>query len=311
MVAAREDSRFADIADAVAQAEREPDSVTFGCNLGTPTHFVGLLLERERPGAAFRFVQTGDGAQRFAALKGGHIELTVFSNEEYLRYEAEGIRALAYFGEQRHPAMPDVPTAIEQGFDVTTGIMQYWWMPKGTPADRVEIFGDALEKAIATETVQEWLTEVHTDADFVRGPELDARLDKLETKVAGVDLRKSIEMPNLPAVMLSLAMLRGGVVIVRSLRKTRRPVAQQDLRSHYALAIVCGLLTIVYVLMLALSWQDASIGFRTATLMFVIAMGVALARGRWRNTPWIMLLAIVLTFGLHFLFTQVFVTDLP
>jgi len=312
VVVAREDSEYANLKDAVDDAEANPDTVTFGCNLGTPTHYVGLLLERERPGAAFRFVQSGDGAQRFHDLKGGHIDLTVFSNEEYLRYKEEGIRALAYFSQERHPLMPEVPTAIEQGFDAEAGIMQYWWMPKGTPQPRVERFAAALEEAMQTDTVREWLANVRSEPAFVEGEALRKRIDRLEEQVATVNLQAPVDMPNLPLVVLVSVIALAAVVGVRTLRG--RPSAVEKTSGpapRYKLALICGLLIIAYVLALAIDVGGSSIGFRAATLVFIIAVGLLLARDRRRAAPWVIGLAVLLAFGLAYLLTEVFVIDLP
>lgn len=313
VVVARDDSPYANVKDAVLAAQQHPDSVTFGCNLGTPTHYVGLLLERERPGAAFRFVQSGDGAKRLHDLKGGHIDLTVFSNEEYLRYKEEGIRALAYFGRERHPLMDDVPTAIEQGFNVEAGIMHYWWMPKGTPPDCVKTFARALEQAMQTDIVRDWLVNVRSEPDFVTGQPLQRRLEKLESQVATVNLREPIDMPNLPAIVLMCVVALGAVVGVRTLRtgKAVRQAESGETKPRYGLAIVCGLLVVAYVLALAVDVRGCSLGFRAATMAFITAIGWTLAGGRLRAAPRVVALAALMAIGLHFLLTEVVVIDLP
>ncbi len=312
VVVARENSPYANVKDAVDDAQQHPDSITFGCNLGTPTHYVGLLLERERPGAAFRFVQSGDGAKRFHDLKGGHIDLTVFSNEEYLRYREEGIRALAYFGSERHPLMPDVPTAIEQGFDAEAGIMQYWWMPKGTPPDRVQTFAYALEQAMQTDIVRGWLANVRSEPDFSTGQPLQLRLEKLEAQVATVNLQERVDMPNLPRIVLICVAALGAVVGVRALRPggAVRQKESGAIKPRYGLAMICGLLVVAYVLALAIDVRGFSLGFRLATMAFITAIGWSLAGSRLRGAG-VVVLAILLALGLHFLLTKVAVIDLP
>ena len=313
VVVAREDSRYENVKDAVDDAQARPDTVTFGCNLGTPTHYVGLLLERERPGTAFRFVQSGDGAERYHNLKGGHIDLTVFSNEEYLRYREEGIRALAFFGTERHPLMPDVPTAIEQGFNAEAGIMQYWWMPKRTPSDRVETFASVLEHAMQSDTVRDWLANVRSEPEFATGQPLRKRLENLESQVATVNLQEPVDMPNLPVIVLLCVMGLGTVVGIRSLRSTTtsKQTSSTNAPPHYRLAMVCGLLVVAYVLALAVDVRGLSPGFRAATLVFVTAIGWSLARGDRKSMRWVVGLALLLALGLHFLLTYVVVVDLP
>ncbi len=314
VIAVREDSPYANLQDLADDAKLNPNTITFGCNLGTPTHFVGLLLEREQPGAAFRFVQTGDGAQRFNNLKGGHIDLTVFSNQEFLQFRTEGIRALAYLSDERHPSMADVRTAVEQGLEVRAGIMHYWWMPKGTPPDRAAVMADALEKAMQTEVVQEWLAEIQSDPDFVRGPELAARIQALDEKVSSIDLRESVDMPNLPLIIFVGIAIFGVAAVVRTLRgRARASKAPTDESSpaRYGLAILCALLACAYVVALGLDFDGFTVGFRGATFVFVMAIGMCLAGGRLRAAPWVVALAAAMAVGLHFLFTRVFVIDLP
>ncbi|QDU98362.1 Bug family tripartite tricarboxylate transporter substrate binding protein [Lignipirellula cremea] len=329
VIAVRDDSPYQNLDDLVDDATVRKNQITFGCNLGTPTHFVGLLLERERPGAAFRFVQTGDGAERFASLRGDHIELTVFSNEEFLRYQPEGIRALGFFGPQRHPALPDVPTAIEQGYEIETGIMHYWWMPKGTPPARIAVFAKALEQAMQTEEVQDWLAQVESDPVYMEGEPLKRRLERLETKIAAVDLRRPIDLPDLPGLVLAATLLLAGCVVGRAVYRRFRlasspvekaatvavteddgPVAPAP-APRYGLALVCIALTTAYVAALGLEFHGLSVGFRAATAVYAAAISLCLAPFDWRRLPWIAGLSAVLSLGLHFLFTQVFVTDLP
>lgn len=314
VVVVRDDPHaYQSLDEALTDAAQRPDTLTFGCNLGTPTHFVGLLLESVQPRADFRFVQTGGGAHRFAALQGGHIDLTVFSNEEYLRFRSEGLRALAFLGKQRHPAMPEVPTAIEQGYEVTAGIMQYWWMPKGTPPERIDRFADALEQAMQTDRVQEFLKKSHSEPLVVRGQALENRIQELETQLSAVNLREKVEMPNLPLWTLIGTLVLALVVTVQSWRSGKKSVEQREPESttHYGLAVTCMLLVAAYAFALTIEVNGAAIGFRSATSVFVTAVGFCISGRRWRFLPWILGLAVVLSFGLHYLFTQVFQVDLP
>lgn len=295
---------------ALKDAANRPNEVTFGCNLGTPTHLVGLLLEKEQSGAEFRFVQSGGGAHRFAALQGDHIDLTVFSTDEYLQFRSEGLKALAFLGEHRHPAMPELPTAREQGFGITAGVTQYWWMPKGTPNDRVELFADVLEEAMQTESVREHLSHSQADPIFVRDEQLTARLARLEKTVSTVNLREEVEMPNLPLFagigVLGLTLVVG----IQSLRRDRDAISIHVPR-QYQLAFACMGLVFSYATALSVEVGGVTVGFRLATFIFVIAFGWITSQRNWMTVPWLVGLAAVLSFGLHSLFTQVFQVDLP
>ncbi len=132
VVVVEENSAINQLRELMEAARAAPDSLVFAATLGAPSHFAGLLLEKTCPGASFRFTQLGGGAKRFGALKGGHVSLTVFSVSEFVQFQPAGLRALAYLGSQRHPALANVPTARELGFDVLASTMHFWWLPKGT-----------------------------------------------------------------------------------------------------------------------------------------------------------------------------------
>ena len=68
---------------------------------------------------------------------------------------AADARALATFGPQRHPDLPDVKTAGEQGYPMDIGIHYVWYAPKGTPADRIKAVADAIESVVGDKQFQQ------------------------------------------------------------------------------------------------------------------------------------------------------------
>jgi tripartite-type tricarboxylate transporter receptor subunit TctC len=69
--------------------------------------------------------------------------------------QAKSIKVLAVLTRERSPLFPDLPTAREQGLDVTDG---YYWMglfaPKGTPAPIIAKLNAALVGALDTPALQ-------------------------------------------------------------------------------------------------------------------------------------------------------------
>ena len=63
--------------------------------------------------------------------------------------DAGALRALAVTGEQRNPAVPDVPTFAEAGFGGVTA-STYWGVlaPRGTPKEVVDRVSTELAKAM-------------------------------------------------------------------------------------------------------------------------------------------------------------------
>ena len=310
VVAVAEDAPYQDLTDLLQEARRQPDSVVFSANLGAASHFAGLLLEKNAPGARFRYTQTGGGAKRFAALVGGHIDVSAFSIGEYLQFSAVGLRALAFFGEERHPSAPHVPTAIEQGVDMTFSSMHVWWAPKGVSHEKIAKLADVLKQAMQSPETREALAAIHTDPLFVDGPELHDEIARRDRKMAEVAQRPETPLPNFPAWIFLATLLLGGTAAV-SAWETRAAGALHlgaD-RPHNGLAIQAMALSVIYVVTLQSGW----LGFRISTAGFILAMAYLLSRRELTNSPApvLLVLAAVMSVGLHYLFTQVFVIDLP
>ena len=117
---------------------------------GALNHLGGGMLEAAFPGAKFRFVQIGGGAENFAALKGGNTQVGMLSSSEYQNFKSGGVRALGYTGTERLELEPEIPTMRELGLDFDFCINNYWLAPKGTPKEAVDGMAAMLQKAMAS-----------------------------------------------------------------------------------------------------------------------------------------------------------------
>lgn len=314
VIAVAEDSKYSDLESLLDEAATRPNRVVFSANIGAPSHFAGLMLEDVRPGARFRYTQTGGGAKRFAALVGGHIDVSSFSLAEYMQFKSAGLRALAYCGKSRHPAAPELPTATEQGFDVVNSVMQFWWAPKHTPPDRVQAFADVLRRAMQTPEVQAKLAEIHTDQIFLEGDALQRSITERDASYSGVAQRDLLELPNFPLIVFtafaSLALVAGWQ---QFREKTNAAAAAQhdsaivDYQQRPKLALVVIALTAFYIIVLQIGWP----GFRVATAVFIVIAGTLLSGIDRKRTPILATIAIIMSLGLHFVFTNVFTIALP
>ena len=207
VIAVSENSPFNSLDELMEDAVRGPDQLVFGTNLGAPNHYSALFLQKGKPGAKFRFTQTGGGAKRLAQLKGGHVDLTGFSVAEYEQFKAAGIRALAVLSEEREPSFPDLPTAREQGVDAIHGLMQFWWAPKGTPPQRLAYLENLLRKAMETKTVQERLSNFHTDPVFQIGDTLRKTVRQRSAKLEGIKIENKTPLPPLQWIVLAVVIV--------------------------------------------------------------------------------------------------------
>lgn len=120
-------------------------------------------------------------------LVGGHVASAISVVDGMLpHHDAGRIRVIGVFTKERSPLMPNVPTFLEQGIDVTTGTA--WtgiWAKQGTPEADVKRIRDAIERILTEPDVKETLMKnLWVQPDFRDGAGLDA-LQREELAVWG------------------------------------------------------------------------------------------------------------------------------
>ncbi|MCB1232904.1 MAG: tripartite tricarboxylate transporter substrate binding protein [Verrucomicrobiae bacterium] len=307
VIAVAEDSRFQNLNDLLMAIAENPDTVTFATNIGAPAHFWAMRLENTKPGARFRYVQSGGGAARFHSLKGGHVEATAFSVSEFLSYRDGGLRALAVLAENRDPVLSEIPTAREQGIDVVSSNLQCWWAPKGTSPENIAVIANALEAAMHTTEFREFADSQQIEPLFLSGPELETELSNREAEIAQVAPRAIAGLPNVPLFLAILTVTAGiGSFVVRPATQ-QGMVADSTLLRRRSVALV--ILTIGYVAILAL----VPIPFLWPTFVFLLLAGALLRDQRHSKSAMAAFVGFsaLIAFGLPRLFESVFGISLP
>jgi tripartite-type tricarboxylate transporter receptor subunit TctC len=128
----------------VADAKAHPGTITVGASLGSTSQY-SMALMAKAAGIKLKYVPYDGTAPRMNALLGGHIDLADSNLTQKAKVDAGLLRFLAIMSEKRDPALPDVPTLKELGYDVEYAVNRGIMVPKGTPA-AVEA---TLEKACA------------------------------------------------------------------------------------------------------------------------------------------------------------------
>ena len=80
------------------------------------------------------------------------------------------LKVLAIFHSERHPEIPDVPTAAEQGVDIEIGGWGGIYAPKGLPEDVHSALEDAIAEAVEQDSYKDIITSsgnlvVYRDAE--------------------------------------------------------------------------------------------------------------------------------------------------
>lgn len=188
----RKDSGIDSVEQLLEIASTEPDTLIFGANLGAINHMAGIMLQEEVEGAKFRFVQIGGGTANFTALTGDQTNATVLSGAEVVNFTLlpdgsenpeSQIKPLAYTGPERFSGLPDLPTMKELGYDMEFCVKSWIFAPKDAPAEAVEGFANALEKATGAERYVKFIGEKGFSDEFLKGDALQADLESTWTAI--------------------------------------------------------------------------------------------------------------------------------
>ena len=153
----------------VAYVKENQAKMQFGsAGTGSATHLGCLLMNYMLKVNVTHVPYRGSGPA-MQDLQGGRIDyLCDVMTTGKPPIDSGAVKGIAIFDTQRSPALPNIPTAIEQG---TPDLVAYTWnaifLPKNAPADVVKKLHDAALEAMHTPAVRDRLTglgaEIATD----------------------------------------------------------------------------------------------------------------------------------------------------
>lgn len=179
VVSVRAGSGLDSLQDLFALGRQRP--IRWGTGLvGGGDHLAGVLLARAA-GAKLNAVPFAGGGEMAAQLIGGSIDAAGLNITESLEhFERGGLKALAIMAEERLSSIPDVPTTIELGVDVTYTTVRGYAVLKGTPPERIEILERGLRAGLEHEVFRQYLRGVGLSDTAIAGREVwDAQLRRL------------------------------------------------------------------------------------------------------------------------------------
>jgi tripartite-type tricarboxylate transporter receptor subunit TctC len=146
VVAVRADARWKTLNEFLDEVKAKPKAISFGhSGVGSHTH-LSLAALLAAANAEANEVPFG-AAQVVPSLLGGHVDAVLQLPAALAAPVKQGqVRLLAVLIPQRDPALPGVPTAVEQGIPVSLEAWRGIAVPRGTPAPVITV----LEKAIRT-----------------------------------------------------------------------------------------------------------------------------------------------------------------
>jgi tripartite-type tricarboxylate transporter receptor subunit TctC len=100
--------------------------------------------------------------------------------------KAGKVRVLASWGESRHPALPDVPTLKELGYDAQFSQWTGLFVPAGTPEPVIAKLREAARFAVDDANFKAALAKVDTPVQYLDQPQFRSFWDADARKLADV-----------------------------------------------------------------------------------------------------------------------------
>ena len=183
VVAAAADSDYDTLGAAIDAVNADPGSVRVGAASDDQLPFALLVEAGGGDAAAIEFVPYEGGGEQSAALASGDIALAVSGASEFLpMIESGELRGLAVLKDQPLEGL-DVPTAPEQGYDVTLANWRGIYGPPDMPGYAVDYWQDAIADAVETDA---WVAAAESnlwETTYLAGDELDQYLEETDAEV--------------------------------------------------------------------------------------------------------------------------------
>ncbi len=132
--------------------------MTFGsAGAGSATH-LGCVVANMAMGTDITHVPYRGTGPAMQDLQGGRIDyLCEIISTAKPQIDGGSVKPIAIMTKDRPPALPNLPTAAEQGTPMEAYTWNAIFLPKGTPAEIVKKLADAASKAMDTPAVKERL----------------------------------------------------------------------------------------------------------------------------------------------------------
>jgi tripartite-type tricarboxylate transporter receptor subunit TctC len=155
---ARKDLPVNNLKEFVDYAKKNQDKMQFGsAGAGSATH-LGCVVLNSAMGTNITHVPYRGTGPAMQDLQGGRIDyLCEIMSTAKPQIDGGTVKALAMLTKQRSSALPNVPTAIEQGLNVEAYTWNAIFLPKGAPDAIVKKLHDAALSAIHTSAVKDRL----------------------------------------------------------------------------------------------------------------------------------------------------------
>ncbi|MFR3181225.1 tripartite tricarboxylate transporter substrate binding protein [Dysosmobacter welbionis] len=145
-VVVRADAPYGTMEELIAYSQANPQTVKIAANTGATSHWASVVLNVEED-AQLNIVNASSSAERVANLLGGQLDVIINPIGTVQDYVTSGdFKYLAVTTSERLDYLPDVPTCLEQGVNLSYDLMYYVMFPKGTDPAICQKFAQAFKE---------------------------------------------------------------------------------------------------------------------------------------------------------------------
>ena len=181
VIGVRPDSEFKTLNDLMAAAKKAPKSISISYT--GPGTSEALLISRleQQEGTELNKVPFDGSAPGMVALMGKHVDAVAMNVSESHTYMQDGnLRLLGVGSPERDPAVPEIPTFKEQGYDYLQLSLRGVAAPKGIPAEALKALEEAIRKAIEDPEFQQKAKELQMPLHYMGSEEYSKFLQDID-----------------------------------------------------------------------------------------------------------------------------------
>lgn len=150
VLATRKDAPWKSLKDFIEYAKKNPEKVSVGVpGTGSVVALTGYMF-CQQVGIKLNFVPFQGSGPLVPALLGGHVDVALLNVPEISsQFKAGEANILVVFSDERVEAVKDVPTAKEQGYDVSGGASHFIVGPNGIPEEIAKVIRGTIKKVVS------------------------------------------------------------------------------------------------------------------------------------------------------------------
>ena len=168
---ARPDAPFKTLKEMVEWAKANPGKLVHGNTGSWGAGDLPMKQMMKEYGFQAQIVPHDGGGPALLAILGGHIHTTIALTAQSLPHiQAGKLRAIGILDTKRHPDLPEVPTSVEQGINVTYTIWRGVLAPKGTPRPVIEKLAAGIKKITEDKAFREAIKQLGDEPGYL-GPD--------------------------------------------------------------------------------------------------------------------------------------------